>query len=112
MLVSLLIPQTEKRVEFSRSWVVATPVVSGCYVLTTFLGEILYIGQSINLARRMEEHLDDPVKTGATPFGKAFWFYYELLESHRLDSLERGWMNAHIRTEGCLPFFNGVNPPA
>jgi hypothetical protein len=42
------------------------PENPGCYVLTTFLGVVLYIGLAQNLRRRMSQHLDNPQKTSPT----------------------------------------------
>jgi len=111
MLALSLHPKPKEKVQFDFSQTTMLPENSGCYVLATFRGDILYVGQSANIARRMAQHLDDPTKRATTPAGKAFWFYYELCESHRLDGLERGWVNAYTLKEGDLPFFNKVRPP-
>lgn len=111
MLASSLNPEPMGKVQFDFSQTAMVPEDSGCYVLATFRGDILYVGQSANIARRMGQHLDDPAKRATTPSGKAFWFYYELCKSHCLDGLERGWVNAHTLKEGGLPFFNKIHPP-
>lgn len=79
------------------------PEDSGCYVLTSFDGHILYIGQSKNLRRRFEEHLDNLAKTQATSQGRAVWFHWLLHKDLHLNALERGWLNEHAAVEGNWP---------
>ena len=112
MIVSLLIPTVDKQLEFSYADLYAAPEESGCYVITAFNDTILYIGQSQNIHKRMEQHLGNNVKRRKTPWGVAFWLYYKLCDERDLGSLEKGWVNKHIIKEGKLPFFNKVRPPA
>ena len=112
MLVSLLVPEAERRVRFDYSSLRAMPDESGCYALAVFDGTILYIGQSKNIYARMEQHLDGGEKTQKTPWGVAFWLYYKCCPVSDLDNLENGWMNEHLLREGKKPFFNKVLPPA
>ena len=39
------------------------------FVPETFLGDVLYVGLADKLRRRMNDHLDDPIKTGGTRLG-------------------------------------------
>jgi len=88
------------------------PDKSGCYVLTTFDGVILYIGQSGNIAKRVEQHLDSGEKREVTPLGVAFWVYYELCSKVDMDALENGWIHSYIlNNKGNLPYFNKILPP-
>ena len=112
MLVAKLVPAANTRVSFSLDCGPLVPIASGCYVLTNVDGVALYIGQSVDLSRRMEEHLGDEVKRGITPHGKAFWFYYALCSESELSSLEGAWVNAFkLANHGQLPYLNSVNPP-
>ena len=107
MLVSLLIPSIDEKVEFVYAELYAVPEKSGCYILTAYDGTILYIGQSKNICKRMERHLDDNLKTKQTPWGVAFWLYYKLCDEHDLSSLENGWLNQYMdKNKKKLPFFN------
>ena len=87
------------------------PAISGCYVLATFEGHILYIGQAINLRRRFEQHLDDSEKTGLTSEGRAIWFYWLEAEEGKLNPLERGWVQANQNQDGKFPILNKISPP-
>lgn len=81
----------------------------GCYVLTTFEGEVLYIGLAVDVRRRMGEHLDTPAKRAPTLKGKAVTFRW--CERTDLERVERTWMNIHIQHEGALPILNGAYSP-
>ncbi len=87
------------------------PKKSGCYVLTNYDEDILYIGQAVDMRRRFEEHLDDPKKTRATSKGHAFWFHWLEWDKMKLNSLEGGWANFYKATEGERPIMNLIDPP-
>lgn len=106
----LQLPPQEK-VPFQLSAYLQVPEDSGCYVLTSFEGHILYIGQSKNLRRRFEQHLDKRDKTQITPQGRAVWFHWLLHKELHLNALERGWLNEHAAAEGDLPVLNDASPP-
>ncbi len=111
MNVAKLHPPPQEKVPFQLSVYRRVPEDSGCYVLTSFDGHILYIGKSKNLQRRFEEHLDDTAKTQATSQGRAVWFHWLLYEELRLNALERGWLNEHAAMEGNWPILNDAPPP-
>ena len=111
MNVANLHPPPQEKVLFQLSVYRQVPEASGCYVLTSSEGHILYIGKSKNLQRRFEEHLDDPVKTQPTPQGRAVWFHWFLYDALHLNALERGWLNEHAAVEGNLPILNAASPP-
>ena len=111
MLISDLSPKTDARVKFHYSALDEAPAESGCYVITTFSGTILYIGQSVNIRNRMEQHLDGRDKEKETPQGVAYFVHYKLWEKTKLNDLERGWANSYQLKAGELPYFNKVNPP-
>ena len=114
MKVSELDPQPVEKIQFD-GWQqrVAAPPESGCYVITTFHDDILYIGQSVRIDSRMKDHLEDNRKRQRAAGGVAYWLYYFVCEStDELNDLERGWVLQHMAREGgSKPPFNKVMPP-
>jgi excinuclease UvrABC nuclease subunit len=94
---------------FRRSRERFIPEVPGCYVLTTYSRVILYIGLAKNLRKRMNNHLDSPLKTEETRLGRAILFYW--IETSDLNLIERTWLNTHIQHEGALPVLNRIYSP-
>ena len=111
MNVHSLLPITEHRLQFSFSFWKFVPKRPGCYALTTFEGNVLYVGLSDNLHRRFSEHRDSNEKRLPTRDGLAFWFYYLLCEPKELERVERTWLNEHVTEHGILPVLNKVNSP-
>ena len=111
MKIDQLKPLPAKKLKFHLSQAKYVPDSSGCYVITTFDAEILYIGLAINLRKRCEQHLDSPQKTSETPLGRAFWFWHLQWSRDHLENLERSWMNLHLAQEGSLPFLNKIYSP-
>ena len=66
MTVDKLVPVPARREIFTHSSLRFVPEVAGCYVLTTFDAVALYIGQSVNIRRRMNDDLNDRRKTQQT----------------------------------------------
>lgn len=111
MKVEELIPLPRDKVPFKLSYFKSVPKESGCYILTTFDNDILYIGLTDNLFGRFQQHLDNPEKTNPTKEGKTFWFYYLKYNSENLQKLERTWLNQFDNIHGRLPILNKVNSP-
>lgn len=109
MNFDMLIPKPIYVETFRRNREHFVPEAPGCYVLTTFTGVVLYLGLARNLRRRMNEHLDSPVKIRTTALGRAVLFYW--IESDETQKIERTWMNIHIQHEGRLPVLNSVYSP-
>lgn len=109
MKIGELKPSTEGQEAFRRDRHRYIPRLSGCYVLTNVEGRILYIGQSVDLCQRFNEHLSNMVKIAPTPEGRAALFYWRLTSD--IDALERGWLNAHRVVEGRLPYLNTNDSP-
>ena len=109
MTIDKLVPVPTNRENFKYSSVRFVSEAGGCYVLTTFETVVLYIGQTVNIRRRMRDHLDDPRKTSLTPQGRAFFFYW--LEYADIGKLERTWLNIHGEHEPRYPILNSVNSP-
>lgn len=106
MNVEKLTPRPLLRESFHLSREKFVPDRSGCYVLTTFSGIVLYIGLAKVLRRRLHEHLNSLEKTNITAFGRAVLFYW--LESDELQKVERTWLNIHLENEGALPVLNKI----
>ena len=88
------------------------PEAPGCYALANFAEDILYIGKSENIRRRISEHLDNSEKTSETKQGYAHWAFCRVMEDiPQLGMLERGWTNQHELREGRLPILNSTHPP-
>ena len=91
---------------FDLSESIHTPSHSGCYLLTNFDGDVIYIGQSNNLYRRMQEHLANPRMTARTRLGYASWFYYGLWEQGEIIRIESEMLFQYQMAEGQLPPLN------
>ncbi|MEJ0025665.1 MAG: GIY-YIG nuclease family protein [Rhizomicrobium sp.] len=109
MNIEALVPQPSGCEPFKRNRERFVPEKSGCYVLTTFSKEVLYVGLADNLRRRMNDHLDSPTKTDETKLGRAVLFHW--IESTDTNKIERTWMNIHIQNEGVLPVLNRSYSP-
>jgi len=109
MNVEALNPQPAQMEPFNRTRERFIPERSGCYVLTTFGREVLYVGLAKNLRRRMSNHLDSEAKRAVTALGRASLFFW--IESGEIERIERTWMNIHIQNEGGLPILNRVYSP-
>lgn len=111
MKIDELTPTPKDKVQFKLASYKSVPQVNGCYILTTFDNEILYIGLAINLNNRFKQHLENPEKINPTSEGKAIWFYYTTYDSKNLPKLERTWLNQFTNIHGQLPILNKVNSP-
>lgn len=113
MKVSELNPRPVDHIRFD-GWQqhIASPQERGCYVIASFDDDILYIGQSVDIGKRMESHLTDDRKRKLTPDGVAYWLYYIVCPNDDdLNALERGWVLQYRGREGKLPPFNKIMPP-
>lgn len=111
MNVNQLVPRPSKRDSFHRRRCRFVPESPACYVLTTFTNVVLYIGLTVNLRRRINEHLDSPEKTTETRFGRAVFFYWFETSDIRINKVERTWLNIHIQHEGVVPVLNSIYSP-
>lgn len=109
MKVDKLSPPVEASDAFRKSRERFIPSKAGCYVLTTFDGEVLYIGLAAHLRRRIAQHLDNPSKTASTANGRAVIVHWRYAD--RLEQLERTWLLIHEQHEGRLPVLNRVHSP-
>lgn len=109
MNISALVPAPSHCEPFKRNRERFVPERPGCYVLTSFSGTVLYIGLAENLRRRMNNHLDDPLKTEETKLGRAILFHW--IESQDTNKIERTWLNTHVLHEAVLPILNKIYSP-
>lgn len=77
--------------------------------LSTFEGDVLYVGLAVDLRHRINDHLDNPEKTNLTEKGRAVFFYW--LETEEINKVERTWLNIHIQHEGVMPVLNRIYSP-
>jgi|SRR6185312_14466981 len=111
MKIQELLPFPEAKVTFKLSSFKQVPKVAGCYALTTFENNILYIGLSDNLYSRFQQHLQNSEKVLPTKDGKVVWFYYMEFNRTNLPKLERTWINSFLAKHGTLPILNKINSP-
>lgn len=112
MKVDCLVPCPDHQTKFAWSHHVTVPDEPGCYVITTYHGDVLYVGlATASIRSRMGSHLDSPAKRVGGPMGEPFWFYYLVRGADEVGSIERGWMNQAILEDGEMPPLNRVYSP-
>jgi predicted GIY-YIG superfamily endonuclease len=111
MKIEELTPMPESKVLFRLASFKSVPKDTGCYVLTTFNNDILYIGLSDNLFSRFQQHLENSEKTSPNEEGKAIWFYFTTYDDKNLPKLERTWLNQFTNKHGRRPILNKVDSP-
>jgi len=111
MKIDKLNPKPNIKVHFKLSSFKLVPKEKGCYALTTYDDDILYLGLSENLNSRFQQHLDNPEKTNPTKEGKAVWFYFATYDPKNLPKLERTWLNQFLSIHGRLPILNKLSSP-
>jgi predicted GIY-YIG superfamily endonuclease len=79
--------------------------------LTTFEGDVLYVGLSEELRRRFGDHRGNDEKCEVTALGKAFWFYYLEQPETEINRLERSWLNQYAAVHCGYPVLNRVASP-
>jgi hypothetical protein len=111
MKITELVPLPTGKVQFALKSKKLVPSVSGCYVLTTFDGFVLYVGLATSLATRFVQHCETKGKCDPTGDGKAFWFHFLDVESKELNRVERTWQQQFFAIHGRLPILNKVDSP-
>lgn len=110
MKVAELDSEIKCRVGFELRFSIGVPSKPGCYMLASFYGDVLYVGMTNNLQRRMEEHLDNSRMMQRTSFGLASWFYFRSLSEECLYQTERHLLSRYKFKEGQLPPLNRIGP--
>lgn len=110
MKVTELRPSLLDRVQFRFSESIRVPETSGCYALSSIFNDVIYIGKSVNLCRRMQQHLEDSRMTKLTSHGLATWFNYGILSPAEINRIEIQLLFAFKALEGQLPPLNRVGP--
>lgn len=110
MTFNTLKPKIEKTLEFDYSNQKKIPTNFGCYVISNFNNEIMYIGKATSLKNRFTKHLETSEKNSQTSLGKAYWFSFrECKDDFEIEKLERGWLNHYVLNYGKLPIFNKIS---
>ncbi|MCK5062190.1 GIY-YIG nuclease family protein [Candidatus Parcubacteria bacterium] len=110
MNLKFLNPQIEYHIEFNYAKAKYVPIFCGCYVLSNYNNDILYIGKTNNLQRRFKQHLEDFEKVSLTRDGIAYWFSHRrCVDEYELSRLERGWLNHYELGESSLPLLNKIH---
>jgi hypothetical protein len=81
---------------------------AGCYCLTNAGGDILYIGQTISIRRRLIQHFDSEKRSALTMHGRVSQVWWRSEVAGGLDALERGWLEAIRLRDGELPPLNRI----
>jgi hypothetical protein len=107
-----LSPKPDQKTRFAWSHYVTVPDQPGCYALSTYSGDVIYVGLATKSIRsRMGCHLDTEAKRRRNELGVPFWFDYLLADSSKVEAIERGWMNQAILSDGEMPTLNKVYSP-
>lgn len=110
MTFNSLKPKIETTVEFEYSKQKIIPQSFGCYIISNFNNEIMYIGKATSLKNRFTNHLETEEKISKTYLGKAYWFSFrECKDAFEIAKLERGWLNEYVLNKGELPIFNKIS---
>ena len=110
MKIRSLSPALKKRIPFLLSRVIEVPESPGCYVLATIEDEVLYIGKTNSLHRRIQEHLDDSRMTQMTTSGLAVWFYFGSWPTTDIDIVETTLLFNYKAFHGHWPPLNRAGP--
>ncbi|KXO01265.1 hypothetical protein LS48_02025 [Aequorivita aquimaris] len=110
MLIENLNPKIDITLEFKLSNYKKIPTSFGCYVISNFNFEIMYVGKASSIQLRFLNHLDSQEKLSLTPLGKAYWFSFKNCQNeYEISKLERGWLNSYSLEHGAKPIFNKIN---
>ena len=110
MNVDALNEKFNGRVSFDLRFSGRIPNQPGCYVIANMGGAVLYIGQTVDLRRRMGEHLSDPRMTQRTSLGLPSWYYYKYVSDAELIKTEASLLSWHKFSSGELPILNRSGP--
>ena len=77
---------------------------SGCYVITDFIGDILFIGTGANIRDSIILTLSSLEKPASVSYQNPGFFHWRLAMDPV--ALERVWLKRHTLAEGFLPVLN------
>ena len=110
MKLSALSVLFKNRVPFRLSENLRVPEIAGCYILANIDDDILYIGQTIDVSKRMQQHLSDPRMIELTSMGLASWFYWGIWPTNEIRTVEERLLFNFKAIEGRLPPLNRTGP--
>lgn len=110
MKVAELEPAMDAKVSFDPRFSVQVPDVPGCNILASIYDDVLYIGETNSLNRRMGEHLDDPRMNRRTYLGVASWFYFVKVPCDKTFPTEQSMLTQHKYQELRRPPLNRKGP--
>ena len=111
MKSSCLFPRPTERVVFRAYYCHLVPRCAGCYAITSFDDDILYIGKSIDLKRRFLEHINSSKNNTKVSICGLIWFYYYVADMKCISDIEKSWMKQHTEAHGQLPTLNILYAP-
>jgi predicted GIY-YIG superfamily endonuclease len=111
MNISKLTPRPDQKVRFTLASINFLPGMPGCYALTNFSDDILYVGLTVNLLQRFKQHRESPDKCQPTSLGRAVWFYFLKADELKINAIERAWQNQYSSMHGVLPILNKIDSP-
>lgn len=100
----------QRRVQFRLSEIARVPEASGCYVVTNITDDVIYVGETKDLHRRIQEHLSDPRMTGPTPLGLVSWFCFGLWSCADISDVETRLLFDYKAIHGQWPPLNRTGP--
>jgi hypothetical protein len=84
----------------------------GCYVLTNASGDVLYIGQAVEIRGRLEQHVESGKHRILTRYGYATVAWWSEVRAWTgLSPLERGWLQLCELADGERPPLNLIDAP-
>ena len=110
MKVHELCQETAGKVSFDLRFRYHVPILSGCYALANIYEDVLYIGETVDLRRRMEEHRKDFRMNQRTSLGLASWFFYWNIPVDNLQKAESQLFVKYKFAHGEWPPLNRTGP--
>lgn len=113
MKVAWLEPKVVNKVHFTWKGHILVPDSAGCYAITTFSEEVVYVGIASSLRNRMGDHLETPEKRGGFNGEVSYWFHFlEEGNEYQRKRIEAGWLLLSTAIDGCYPPLNKIASPA
>lgn len=110
MKVNELCQKMISKVSFDLRFRNQVPISPGCYALANIYDDVLYIGQTVHLRRRMEDHRKDSRMNQRTALGVVSWFYYWDVPLENLSKVESQLLVKYKFRHGEWPPLNRTGP--